>query len=300
MIPFTREPVFILRAGDQAIPSFVPENYSGADEKTLQSFGDEWRKFENISSGDLQIAFDQYFDIIPENALSKETRVLDIGCGSGRWSSLLAKKVASIEAVDPGPAAAVAANKLSGFENVRVTQTGFGCLPFSSGSFDFVLCLGVVHHIPQPAIAIREIADMLRSGGRMLLYVYYDLALRSPLYRMLYKISALLNRMIFPLPKEMKFILSDFLAIVAAGPFIVFAKTWKLIFPRSEKWRRFPLGYYADKSWRIVRNDSLDRFGSPPAHRFSKNEIERMLELAGFREIRFSDQAPFWHVTAIK
>jgi len=73
-----------------------------------------------------------------------------------------------------------------------------------------------------------------------------------------------------------------------------------MISPRSKSWRQFPLGYYADKSWRIVRNDSLDRFGSPPSHRFSKEEIEKMLKLSKFREIKFSDDAPYWHVTAIK
>jgi hypothetical protein len=49
-----------------------------------------------------------------------------------------------------------------------------------------------------------------------------------------------------------------------------------------------------------VRNDSLDRFGTPLVKRFSKEEITVMLQNAGFSEIHFSDHAPYWHVTAIK
>ncbi len=300
MIPFTQEPVFFLHVGNLTIPSFVPVNYPGGDKKTLQSFGDEWQKFQNIPAKDLQIAFDQYFDIVPENSLTKETVVLDIGCGSGRWSALLADRVGRIEAVDPGPAAGVAARQLSAYKNIRVTQTGFGCLPFAPGSFDFVFCLGVVHHVPDPSIAIRETAEMLRTGGRLLLYVYYDLSWRNPFYRFLFQISKVLNRIIFPLPRRMKFILSDFMTIFASGPFVLFAKICRFSSPKNFWWKRLPLGYYADKSWRIIRNDSLDRFGTPPVHRFSKEEIEQMLVQAGYREIKFSNEAPWWHVTAIK
>jgi hypothetical protein len=57
-----------------------------------------------------------------------------------------------------------------------------------------------------------------------------------------------------------------------------------------------PLAYYVGKPWKIIRNDSLDRFGTPLEKRFRREEIEAMLTRAGLTEIRFSDGPPYWHV----
>ena len=45
-------------------------------------------------------------------------------------------------------------------------------LPFPDRSFDFVVCSGVVHHTPDPERCIRELARVLRPGGRLYLSVY--------------------------------------------------------------------------------------------------------------------------------
>ena len=58
---------------------------------------------------------------------------------------------------------------------------------------------------------------------------------------------------------------------------------------------RFPLGYYRNKSLRIIRDDALDRFGTPLEQRFTKVEIADMLNAAGMERVRFSENAPFWH-----
>ena len=58
---------------------------------------------------------------------------------------------------------------------------------------------------------------------------------------------------------------------------------------------RLPLGYYRNKSLRIIRNDALDRFGTPLEQRFTKVEIADMLNAAGMERVRFSENAPFWH-----
>jgi ubiquinone/menaquinone biosynthesis C-methylase UbiE len=300
MIPYSKDPVKLVHSDGLVIPSFVPENYPDADERTLKSFGDEWNKFADAPEKDLQNAFREYFDIIPGNAIDKTTVLLDIGCGSGRWSKILAEKAGEVHAIDPGPAVKVAARQLRNNKNVFVAQAGFGCLPFEENTFDFVLCLGVAHHLPDPQKAIGEMMKMLKKNGRILIYMYYNLSERSFFYRFLFKISRLLNRMISPLPKSLKLFFSDLLAIFAAGPFVLFVKMMRILFPSSHGWKKLPFSYYADKSWKIVRNDSLDRFGTPLVKRFSKKEITALLEQGGFSAIHFSDQAPFWHVTAIK
>ena len=63
---------------------------------------------------------------------------------------------------------------------------------------------------------------------------------------------------------------------------------------------KIPLSWYADKSFHIIRNDSLDRFGTPLEQRFSKQQITDMLAYAGCKNIVFADNAPFWRVIAQK
>ncbi len=58
--------------------------------------------------------------------------------------------------------------------------------------------------------------------------------------------------------------------------------------------KKIPLSYYVNKSINIIRNDALDRFGTPLEQRFSKKEIESMMILSGLSNVVFSDSEPYW------
>jgi hypothetical protein len=131
-----------------------------------------------------------------------------------------------------------------------------------------------------------------------LLYIYYSLDNRSGLYRALFAASDLLRRGISRLPRRSKFFVCEVVAVVAYGPFVLCARLFKRF--GGDAWRHVPLSYYADKPWKVCRNDALDRFGTPLEKRFSQEEIRRMLLAAGMSEIRFSEHPPYWHVVARK
>ena len=76
--------------------------------------------------------------------------------------------------------------------------------------------------------------------------------------------------------------------------------TIKFIFPKKNGYKKIPLSYYSDKSFHVIRNDSLDRFGTPLEQRFSEKQIRKMLELAGMTNIVFSQREPYWHVISKK
>jgi SAM-dependent methyltransferase len=181
---------------------------------------------------------------------------------------------------------------------VRVTQAGFGGIPFEKGSFDFVFSLGVVHHLPDTQAAIAEAASMVKPKGWLLLYIYYALDGRGFLFRFIFGCSDLLRRIISKLPKALKFFCCELIAIFIYGPLILLTKFVKLF--GGNAWKKIPLSYYAGHPWKISRNDALDRFGTPLEKRFSKKEIELMLVNAGLTNIRFSDHEPYWHVVAQK
>ncbi len=62
----------------------------------------------------------------------------------------------------------------------------------------------------------------------------------------------------------------------------------------------FPLTWYKNEPFYIMRTDALDRFGTSLEQRFTKDEISKMLLNAGFENIKFSDREPFWTVLSYK
>lgn len=297
---YRSEPTAWLDCDGRRIASFTGSSGSNADASTVESFGDEWTKFSGFNETELQVAGDQYFDIVKDEMLGPDKTALDIGCGTGRWSRYLSPRIGSIEAIDPSEAVFAASKFTASCGNVRITQAGYGGIPFPENSFDFVFSLGVVHHLPDTAGAIREAASMVKSGGHLLLYIYYSLDNRGFLFRSLFKLSALVRRIISSMPRGLKFFFCDLMAVFVYLPFVFLARFFRLIVPHAEFWKKIPLSYYADKSWRIIRNDSLDRFGTPLEKRFSKKEIEKMLTDCGMKNILFSEKTPYWHVIAEK
>jgi hypothetical protein len=63
---------------------------------------------------------------------------------------------------------------------------------------------------------------------------------------------------------------------------------------------KIPLSYYQNKSFYIIRNDALDRFGTKLEQRFSKEQIIEMLQNAGLTNIVISPGLPYWHMVAQK
>ena len=62
----------------------------------------------------------------------------------------------------------------------------------------------------------------------------------------------------------------------------------------------WPLASYRDKPWYVLRTDALDRFGTKLEKRFTRDEIESMMRVAGLKNIKFSNREPYWCCVGIK
>ena len=62
----------------------------------------------------------------------------------------------------------------------------------------------------------------------------------------------------------------------------------------------WPLAFYRDKSFYSMRTDALDRFGTRFEQRFTRAQIESLLRSAGFVDISFGNDAPYWCAVGFK
>ena len=62
----------------------------------------------------------------------------------------------------------------------------------------------------------------------------------------------------------------------------------------------WPLKFYVNHSFYVMRTDALDRFGTQLEKRYTKQECIDMLERNGFRDVRVSDQMPYWTLCGIR
>ncbi len=270
------------------------------DTLVVKDFGSEWSRFDqgSLSASERAKMFDDYFHIFPWEKLPAKSVGVDIGCGSGRWAVLVAPRVGHLHLIDPSDdALSVAGKNLASVTNVSFRQASVDCLPFEEGSLDFAYTLGVLHHVPDTRQAIKSIARVLKPGAPLLIYLYYAFEQRPWWFRALWKCSDLVRRAISMLPVHAKNICCDLIAVSVYFPL---AKSAWLLDQMEILPAAWPLAYYRNCTFYVLRTDALDRFGTRLEKRFTRHESERMLIEAGFERIQFSDREPFWCAVGFK
>ena len=157
------------------IARFVPaDNYAN-------SFGFQWNKFRGTqldSRTGLPISRDRFFAEsrwTPGELADK--RVLDVGCGAGRFAEVALSAGANVVAVDYSSAVDACLANLGPHPRLSVIQADVYRLPFKPGSFDYVYCFGVLQHTPDPHRAVLALAPPLKAAGKLAVDFYPRLAM---------------------------------------------------------------------------------------------------------------------------
>lgn len=264
------------------------------DPKTVSSFGDEWARFDQkkLIGDEHAYLFDTYFHIFPWESLPDKAQGFDMGCGSGRWASLVAPKVEKLTCIDPSPEALnVAKKNLSHLTNTVFLNSGVSDGSLPANSQDFGYSLGVLHHIPDTASALKDCVEMLKPGAPFLIYLYYRFDNRPIWYSLIWKASDIMRYGISRMPAWMKSIVTDVIATFIYFPLARLALLGKRMGLNVDRWL---LSSYRNTSFYTMRTDSRDRFGTPLEQRFTRSEIKDMMLAAGLDDIQFSNRFPFW------
>lgn len=290
---FNKDPKNIVQGKHKLIYEFeLPQN--NIDTEVVASFGEEWSKFHQFSQADIDQLGDMYFDIITEEMVNKNTYGFDLGCGTGRWTKVLADRIGFMEAIDPSDAIFAADELLKDDENIRLSRGSSDDIPFDDETFDFGMSIGVLHHIPNTAQAMRNCVEKIKKGGYFYTYLYYDFEDRGFLFKTIFGIVDGIRQVVSNLSPRLKKFICDIIAITIYMPLVLIARLFVKIRMQGLA-QKVPLYFYHDQSFYIIRNDALDRFGTALEQRFSKSEIVSMMKNAGLAEIVVSENAPYWH-----
>ena len=154
----------------KGIPRFVPEdNYA-------QAFGKQWNRFPKTqldSHTGLSLSEDRLARCM-RGGLSdlRGQLVLEAGSGAGRFTELLLRHGAVVHSFDYSNAVEANAQNNGSHPDLTLVQADIRKIPFSRASYDYVVCLGVLQHTPDPEGSIRCLWEMVKPGGALVIDHY--------------------------------------------------------------------------------------------------------------------------------
>jgi len=93
-------------------------------------------------------------------------RVLDAGCGKGRFSAIIKRRYPQADVTALDISARMLRHVPSG---IRTVQGGILDMPFADGRFDAVICIEALEHVVRIAEGVRELTRVLAPGGKLII-----------------------------------------------------------------------------------------------------------------------------------
>jgi ubiquinone/menaquinone biosynthesis C-methylase UbiE len=158
------------------LQKFTSNNHNSLEISTSNLYSDLWKDFDinTLTEESLTLLRGRLpQELIAGSIMGKN--VLDMGCGSGRYSIALAragaKKVVGVDFQAKAFLPARAWCKEHG-QALQFVAGDILELPLNDQSFDFIFCNGVLHHTRSIRKGLEELGRVLRPSGKAFLYIY--------------------------------------------------------------------------------------------------------------------------------
>jgi SAM-dependent methyltransferase/uncharacterized protein YbaR (Trm112 family) len=261
---------------------------TGRDAKQVEtalSFGYEWRRFPEMYDEWER----QFLDYMQPHGSEffRGKKVLDAGCGNGRFAYYASKHGADVWAIDLGPAVEVARRNTEPVK-VQVVQADLHNPPFALESFDFIYSIGVLHHLPDPEVAFRNLLRFLKPGGEVQIYLYWKPEKR-PIKALLLSGVTGARRLTTRLPHPAVYLLAYPAALLAFLCFVWPYRIMKRVPLLQRIAEELPMKQYASFPFRVCVNDQLDRLSAPIENRYTRAEVQNWLSRAALEAPRVGE-----------
>ena len=142
--------------------------------QTITDFGKQWKRYRDNDGyyGSNELLQDFLGPLLNLKELQGKA-VVDVGSGSGRIvNMLLDSGVTKVYAVEPSEAALEVCKKNTSDRNKQIEYLQCEGKDIPDLCADFVISLGVIHHIPNPLSTVRRAYEILKPGGKLIIWVY--------------------------------------------------------------------------------------------------------------------------------
>ncbi|MGD0090656.1 MAG: class I SAM-dependent methyltransferase [Planctomycetota bacterium] len=142
--------------------------------QTIEDFSQQWAAYSDNEGyyGSKEMFADMFHPLLRPEEL-KGARVADIGSGAGRTvRMLIGAGVSRVLAIEPSRAIEVLRENTREYaDRISYLNVAGDQIP-PSGALDYVISVGVLHHIPEPVPTVAAAFRALKPGGRMAIWIY--------------------------------------------------------------------------------------------------------------------------------
>jgi SAM-dependent methyltransferase len=253
----------------RGIPRFVESD------AYVSSFSFEWNRhkrtqLDGAASRESEDTFREKTGLTPEQVAGR--RVLDVGCGMGRFADVVSRWGGNVVGIDLSLAVEAAHANLGGRENVRILQADLFHLPFRPGTFDIVYSLGVLHHTPDCEKAFRQLVPFARPGGRLCLWVYGTMGTWERFARLYRRVTVRMPRRLLHALCHLAIPWHHVCRLPVIGPLL---------------WTVLPVSRHPDPDWRVL--DTFDWYSPRYQSLHTFPEVYRWFRSEGLVDIALLD-----------
>ncbi len=139
--------------------------------RTQSTYGLQWNRYRIVRDDEDRATFHHRTGLSSDDLTGKV--VLDAGCGMGRYLRIAAQTPARLAVgIDLSRAVEAARDVTRGLPRVAIVRGDLLRPPFAPSGFDVIYSLGVLDHTPDPRRAFLALAQLLRPGGVIAIWVY--------------------------------------------------------------------------------------------------------------------------------
>lgn len=270
-------------------------------EEYAASFGIQWSRFSRTQLDSCngttvsQARFEQITGWQSGDLIG--CRVLDAGCGAGRFAEIAVRHGGEVTALDLSEAAYAASANLRGTA-VTVVRGDLLAPPLRHAWFDKVFSIGVLQHTPDPAAVATALVQLLRPGGELCIWMYerrwYTPLMPKALLRLVTR--RLSPHHVFRFSAGLVHAFSPLARLVARLPSPVRRPVGGLL-PIASYWNQLPLDAKQQREWSLL--DTHDWLSPAFDQPLDYDALLQALLLAGVTDVRRLD-VPGLAVTATR